>query len=177
MPRQRSAGREHWPRNMYRNAGGTYWFRDPETKETLTLGKSEALSIRQAKQLNAVRIRLGLSAKSFANDRSGTDGVEDLDKDGLHSATYIRQSARVVTLLSGVYFLIAAGDIVYVGQSMDCSRRIIEHMRDPEKTFDSYHILECQPSLLLEVESRYIAKLRPSLNIYAPPSGMRDALR
>lgn len=63
----------------------------------------------------------------------------------------------------GVYFLVAHGRIIYVGQSIDIETRIRQH-RATGKCFDHYHVVHTKVSDLDLVESYYIHKLEPLLN-------------
>lgn len=64
--------------------------------------------------------------------------------------------------VSGIYFLISVGRVVYVGQSVDVFGRISTHQKD--KAFDSISYVPCEPHLLDKMESLYIHTLRPPLN-------------
>lgn len=64
--------------------------------------------------------------------------------------------------VSGIYFLIRDGRVVYVGQSVDVFGRISTHQRD--KTFDAIAYVPCERHLLDKMESLYIHTLRPPLN-------------
>jgi len=167
MGRPRSPGKQHWPQNMYRNSAGTYWYRDPRTGDVLSLGNSERNAIGDARRLNAaVALAYAPHVKEIlAGQQPALGPGTQIDADGLESLASIRSSARKTVRQCGVYFLLAAGEIVYVGQSIDCARRLNEHMNDPTKTFDSFHVIECPESALSEMESRYMAKFRPPLNI------------
>jgi hypothetical protein len=63
---------------------------------------------------------------------------------------------------SGVYFLIADREIVYVGQSVNVYSRIDEHAKG--KDFDRYAYVPCPIEMLDKLESLYIHCLRPRLN-------------
>lgn len=63
---------------------------------------------------------------------------------------------------SGVYFLIANGEIVYIGQSRQVFARICQHMKSKE--FDSFYWIACPPEDLLLQEQRCIKKFRPWMN-------------
>lgn len=64
----------------------------------------------------------------------------------------------------GVYFLIAAGVIVYVGQSIDINRRLHVHRRSGRK-FDSYSwIAVAGQAERLRRETELIRMLRPDWN-------------
>jgi hypothetical protein len=62
----------------------------------------------------------------------------------------------------GVYFLIKAGRVVYVGQSVNVYGRIYQHLVG--KDFDSFAYVPCETESLDILESLYIHVLRPPLN-------------
>jgi hypothetical protein len=174
MARKRSEGRHHWPHNLYRNAAGTFWFRNPATGDATSLGKNESQAIRDAARLNAALAEF-VTPDGHAAANDSDINAEEIDDDGLKSAECILRSAKTAFHLCGIYFLLANAEIVYVGQSIDCNRRIFEHMRDPTKTFDSYYVIECQSHLLCELEARYIAKFSPLLNVARPSKERQNA--
>jgi hypothetical protein len=61
---------------------------------------------------------------------------------------------------SGVYFLIAGDQIVYVGQSVNVYSRIAQH----SKLFDRYAYIPCSVDVMDRLESLYIHCFRPPLN-------------
>lgn len=63
---------------------------------------------------------------------------------------------------SGVYFLIHAGAIVYVGQSLNVHARVLDHVGRVE--FDAYAVIPCPADRMGAIESVYIAELRPKHN-------------
>lgn len=73
----------------------------------------------------------------------------------------------------GIYFLIRAEKIVYVGQSTNVLRRISRHM-DNRVEFDSFSITPCQREQLNELEAIYITAFYPHLNtsLGAKPRGI-----
>lgn len=87
--------------------------------------------------------------------------------------------AIAVALLSplldmcGIYFLVRAGVVVYVGQSNYTLNRIATHSRDAEKDFDSVWFMQCGQSQLDALERYWIRVLDPELNKqtydYRPP--------
>lgn len=79
-------------------------------------------------------------------------------------ADTIAACATLFRLVSGVYFLLRDGEIVYVGESGDIMRRLSDHFKDAEKMFDSYHVLECNEAVRKSLEAQYIAKFLPPLN-------------
>jgi hypothetical protein len=64
--------------------------------------------------------------------------------------------------LSGVYFLIANDEVIYVGQSVNVYARLSQHACG--KYFDHYAFIRCKPDILDKLESLYIHCLRPKLN-------------
>jgi transcriptional regulator with XRE-family HTH domain len=61
-----------------------------------------------------------------------------------------------------VYFLIKDDKIVYVGQTHNGLKRIIEH--NGKKDFDRYSVLPCNISKLNKLEEKYILRYRPKYN-------------
>ena len=68
--------------------------------------------------------------------------------------------------ISGIYFLIKDGRIVYVGQSENVHYRAFVHAK--QKDFDSYTYIPCELSQLGILEAAYINALKPELNIVHP---------
>jgi hypothetical protein len=76
--------------------------------------------------------------------------------------------------ISGIYFLLRDGVIVYVGQAKDIRRRISEHIGEGVKRFDSVAHVRCHPERLLERERAYIEKLLPEYNNCPTSRGLRS---
>lgn len=72
--------------------------------------------------------------------------------------------------MSGVYFLLQNGKVVYVGQSTNVEKRLISH-KWTEKQFDSYRVIPCAKDLLLYYEKRWIKRFKPIYNL--PTGGLR----
>lgn len=73
----------------------------------------------------------------------------------------------------GVYLLISAGRVVYVGQSKQIYYRLNQHVA-AGKEFDSVAIVRT-PSLILEdVEAYYYRMFRPCLNRMEPRGFLRE---
>lgn len=145
--RKRKEGREHWPANLYMNPGGTFWYRCPQSKKTKSLGFDEAKAIEHAVILN------GSSVASMPSV--------------LLTEDQIVSKARPFSALAGVYFLISNSKIVYVGQSENVGKRLAEHRWDGVKVFDAFHVVECDRSLLIYLERKYIQQFAPLYNIAA----------
>ena len=73
----------------------------------------------------------------------------------------IVKSALPWNKASGIYFLVDAEKVVYVGQSVDVYSRISQHK---DKVFDRYAFVPCPVSSLDRLESLYIHLLQPLLN-------------
>ncbi len=71
--------------------------------------------------------------------------------------------------MTGIYFLIKDNIIVYIGQSINVEKRIVSHR---DKDFDSFRVIVCDNSKLLEYEKRLISLFKPKLN--GSPGGKRD---
>jgi predicted DNA-binding transcriptional regulator AlpA len=66
--------------------------------------------------------------------------------------------------VSGVYFLVAGDEVVYVGQSLDIACRIAGHR---DKKYERVFALPCAPSMLNATEAAFIGLLKPSRNMNA----------
>ena len=64
---------------------------------------------------------------------------------------------------SGVYFLVAGNEVVYVGQSVDVGSRVRQHVG--AKEFDCWAYIPCDKRTLDALESLYIHVLRPQYNV------------
>lgn len=62
----------------------------------------------------------------------------------------------------GIYFLIKNNNIIYIGQSADIEKRIIQH--EAKKDFDSYSYYECDIKMLFIYERVFLDKYLPELN-------------
>jgi hypothetical protein len=62
----------------------------------------------------------------------------------------------------GVYFLVHAGAVVYVGQSINVYARVHSHRQEGFKVFDSFAFTPCEREELDMLESLYIHALCPS---------------
>jgi hypothetical protein len=78
-----------------------------------------------------------------------------------------------VSVLSGIYFLYDGEECVYVGKSLYIHRRILQHINEGAKVFDSYRYKAYKPEELYEMEQRFIAKL----NIPKYNGGERTTVR
>lgn len=80
------------------------------------------------------------------------------------SSEVIIDAATPCSSLSGIYFLIAGGEVRYVGQSRDVLKRISRHMHDG-RAFDAYTFISCPVADLDRMEMMYITALLPEWNI------------
>lgn len=68
----------------------------------------------------------------------------------------------------GIYFLYDSGEIVYIGQTNNLPQRIVGHIKEGTKTFDSYSFYECDPDTLDSVEFEEIIEHKPKYNKTLP---------
>lgn len=71
-------------------------------------------------------------------------------------------------LVSGVYFLLSGGVVVYVGQSRSCHFRIGTHVREGEKQFDAFSIFPLEHDQLDAFELANILHYKPAFNTSLP---------
>lgn len=90
-------------------------------------------------------------------------------------AEVVAASVPVERPIRGIYFLLERGEVVYIGQSVNCRARIEQHLNG--KAFDSYAMFECGPDVSLdEAEAVHIADYLPRLNTHMPQnSGLVSA--
>lgn len=74
-----------------------------------------------------------------------------------------RSRIRKVSIHPGIYFLVKAGEIVYVGQSVHVHVRIHSHIN--AKDFDEAYYFECDKEDLDEIERILIRALSPKYNV------------
>lgn len=85
-------------------------------------------------------------------------------------ANYLREECNtwnVPPKISGIYFLILNNRVVYVGQSVDIHRRVMQH-RDDKKPFDEILFKEFPVEQLNEREAYYIDYYNPPQNKRKP---------
>lgn len=174
MPRPRTNRlREALPDNLYERKGYYSW-RDPATGGELGLGRDRLGAIAAAEYRNAKRTveryestRQGIALAPLARDARGL-----LDADGIIARGQPRSH------ISGIYFLMLGGAIVYVGQSTHLHARIAAHsLTTRAPWFDAYFSLEAPPDQLDELEAAYIAKFNPERNIRRPADTLGTAPR
>lgn len=86
-----------------------------------------------------------------------------LQATGEYSIAEIVGSAVPIPETSGIYFLIKGDTVVYVGQSKNVYSRIRRHL--DTKVFDKINVIACEESELNRLESMYIRKFSPVLNV------------
>jgi hypothetical protein len=80
----------------------------------------------------------------------------------LDEASILSAAQPALGVLTGIYFLIKDGVVIYVGQAMNIAARIGVHAAT--KDFDSWHWIACKRSELDAMERAYINALLPDLN-------------
>lgn len=86
-----------------------------------------------------------------------------LDHSDLYDINEILTRSFNLPRITGIYFLILKGEIVYVGQSTNVHTRTASHLL--EKQFDRVSVVECAAEHLNKLELLYIRKFNPPLNI------------
>lgn len=66
----------------------------------------------------------------------------------------------------GIYLLYSNDELIYIGQSKFCERRIYEHLKT--KMFDEYKIIRKEEESLNELEACAIVLLKPKYNKSIP---------
>lgn len=177
MARPRKNKHAHLPENLYAmtRQGKTYYkYVDPVTKKSVGFGRDMSAAILEAESRNWKTKDILAQVKSGAYFRSGIPCIRggNVDGFGLYELGTIVGAARSVDKVCGIYFLISAGKVVYIGQSKDVLTRLASHMRGEEKEFASFSVLEAEPEQLNELEARYIAKYDPIYNKVRPKINM-----
>lgn len=165
MGRKREDAQSDLPKYLYcRN--GRYVYRHPMTKAELPLGRDRTVAVGIATdwnaKLNGAVLESHVKRTELRHVRKTLGDVDERSMLREHSIVLKAIPATVC----GVYFLLHNQKIVYVGQSIDCLRRVASHKID--KTFDAYHIIPLDRSALVDVEAAYIAKYRPKYNKAEP---------
>lgn len=161
MPKKRSEQNKKLPANLY-CSGGYYSYKHPITKKHVGLGRNRVSAVRSANAANR-----GLRANTILK-RHAECLIDLLSHDDIVLAAVSR------TALCGVYFLVKDGRVVYVGQSTNIHMRLAKHLAT--KDFDSFHFVECDASILDEVEAAYIVSLDPPLNRVVSLTKAREAM-
>lgn len=95
--------------------------------------------------------------------RLATNKHQFLESSGIYSEDELVATSVPIPASSGVYFLIKNEAVVYVGQSLNVHARIRQHLAT--KCFDRVNIIACEPGELNRLESMYIRRLKPVLNL------------
>lgn len=64
----------------------------------------------------------------------------------------------------GIYFLCKEGKIKYIGQAVNVAGRIIQHLNEGVKDFDSVYFIACPINQLTQLETSLIRYFQPELN-------------
>lgn len=129
-----------------------------ECQLTLIEHKLKALAV-DVKPKKAVSIKREHYASAL-NLHKHITGYALLDKNKIFKLS------MDLPIITGVYFLILKGTIVYVGQSVNIFQRVGVHASAQKIKFDKYYYLECKAEYLNILESIYIHKIKPPQNGY-----------
>ena len=67
---------------------------------------------------------------------------------------------------NGIYFLINNDEIIYIGSSTDCHKRIKMHKKNKKMKFNGFHIVKRKDKQQrLKLETEYIKLYKPLLNL------------
>lgn len=77
------------------------------------------------------------------------------------STKYIK---RADLRISGIYFIMHRGKIVYIGKSVNVMNRIATHEMITNKEWDHVRVIPCPIDKLLHYEVRWIKKFKPEYN-------------
>lgn len=158
---------EHLPPNLYRQANGYFYYRHRVAKKNIGIGRDEAAAIEEANRLNKLNIsnaeatrrqKIDVAAQNFS-----------VDKHGLVELQFLRENAELYDKVCGIYFLMLDGEVVYIGQSINCHSRISDHKRLEKIQYDSVYILRTDQAALTPLENLYIRKFKPKHNSQALP--------
>lgn len=106
------------------------------------------------------KIMLGLSPHRKPRQPTEPFGYPEITIEWLIERATKRPSHDVC----GIYFLLAGGEVAYVGQSKNCMARISVHCGGPI-SFDSFHFMPFPEENLNKAERHYIRLFNPSFNV------------
>lgn len=145
-----------------------FWWRGAHVRMTTGCTEREvALEVMEAFAANFDPREWSSQARRRSGDRPhrgvATIGLQIRNNEiPLRSEISIAESANEVPLGCGIYFLLRAGKIVYVGQAVNVFRRIGDHVGN--KNFDSWSWIKTPKHLLDATERKYINEFCPELN-------------
>lgn len=72
--------------------------------------------------------------------------------------------------IRGIYFLASHSSVIYVGKSNDIHRRVVHHLYEGKKAFDSYSWIEyeCSDFELANLEADWVFAYNPNENKIIP---------
>ena len=76
----------------------------------------------------------------------------------------VDESMSIVRDFAGIYFLIKDKEIVYIGQSITPTARILNHCKEEKKDFDSFYVHHCSVEDLNVLETIFIIHYKPRYN-------------
>ncbi|MFL9904471.1 tyrosine-type recombinase/integrase [Paraburkholderia fungorum] len=107
--RRRTANRRSWPPNLYQNAAGYYWFKNPSNGKTFGLGKDFKVAAAQVRTANAELLRrqgeVSLIQRIGGGDKSVTDWCDEYERDrsGLKRNTAIGMKSQLNAIRSAPF--------------------------------------------------------------------------
>ena len=153
-----------------RRAGHAEWLRKVKSgeipnpwkikREAIAANKCVSETLRS--EIDTLRIEL----KTLQKEKQFSDMCRSIGMKTLATKQTIVAASLNLTDLSGIYFLIRNGEIIYIGQSTCVFRRVYDHLW-AKKIFDSFSYIQCEEKMLDKLESLYI-------HFYQPPENGRN---
>lgn len=158
------------PRLAACRAGHAEWLRKVKSgeipnpwkikREAIAANKCVSETLRS--EIDTLRIEL----KTLQKEKQFSDMCRSIGMKTLATKQTIVAASLNLTDLSGIYFLIRNGEIIYIGQSTCVFRRVYDHLW-AKKIFDSFSYIQCEEKMLDKLESLYI-------HFYQPPENGRN---
>ncbi|HEX2598114.1 MAG TPA: GIY-YIG nuclease family protein [Terriglobales bacterium] len=137
-----------------------------QTKERRRLAKLEQ-NRRDAQERRDLESGIAALRQEYESMRAtilASRAALSLSGDRLFTEEEIVAASVPTYKITGIYFLIQKGKVVYVGQSVSIATRVEQHK---DKSFDAVSVIPCKLAHLDALESLYIHMLRPKYNGHA----------
>jgi len=153
--------------NSAARAGHAEWLRKVKSGEIPNPWKikREAIAANKcvSKTLRSEIDTLRLELKTLQKEKQFSDMCRSIGMKTLATKQTIVAASLNLADLSGIYFLIRNGEIIYIGQSTCVFRRVYDHLW-AKKIFDSFSYIHCEEKMLDKLESLYIHYYQPTEN-------------
>jgi hypothetical protein len=150
------------------------------SKTCLTKRDAELWADHHEQRLSGRERARALAQNANPHEALLVSGIPSQVLDAMEKVPYNMQTVLAASMpckqASGIYFLIAAGEVMYVGQSINIFHRIARHIRDGRR-FDAVSFISCLPESMNELEGLYIAAMVPRWNVSFGPKLLCDDAR